>query len=335
MATLYVDRKGAEIDAEADTIVVRSDGERRGTVPLRTLERVVVRGTARLSTRLIARLMDHGVSLMIMAGRKGLPAATFAAASAPDAGLRVAQYRLAMDETARSVLSGQLVAAKLRAHKRVLAEAGASQPRRQGRAIRDAIAALDTGLGRIEQAEPPPSRASLRGIEGAAAAAYFKALGAFFPQALGFEGRNRRPPRDPVNACLSLGYTLLHADALRAIAMVGLDPMIGIYHELKPGRESLACDLAEPARPLVDRFVLGLFDDAVLRPEDFRNDKGGCLLNKRGRQDFYRAYEDSAPLQRRILGRIARRLVAELRAREQASGLALPPPAGGGPDDET
>ena len=67
------------------------------------------------------------------------------------------------------------------------------------------------------------------GLEGAAAA-YFRALAAAFPPALGFEGRNRRPPRDPVNACLSLGYTLLHGDAVREAAVQGFDPMIGVLH---------------------------------------------------------------------------------------------------------
>ena len=92
----------------------------------------------------------------------------------------------------------------------------------------------------------------LRGIEGAAAAAYFQGFTRLFPPSLEFTGRNRRPPRDPVNAVLSLSYTPLHFEAVQAVCAAGLDPLIGFYHELVFGRESLASDLIEPLWPKVD-----------------------------------------------------------------------------------
>ena len=103
------------------------------------------------------------------------------------------------------------------------------------------------------------SAAQMMGIEGAAAAAYFEAFGALLPPAAGFSGRNRRPPRDPANALLSLAYTLAHFEAVAAAQRAGLDPAVGFLHALFPGRESLACDLVEPLRPFCERLVWRLF----------------------------------------------------------------------------
>ncbi len=316
MATLYIDRKGADIDAEADTLVVRTDGERRGTVPLRPLERVVVQGTARLTTRLIARLMERGIGLVVLAGRYGRPAASFVGRPSGDVGLRLAQYALSSDEPARAALSAALVAAKIKSQHRVLSDAR-DHGRTTKKPLRDALDALETALARLEHEDL--SRPAIRGVEGAAAAAYFRALGTQFAPSLDFNGRNRRPPRDPVNVCLSLGYTLLHAEAVRAAAIAGLDPMIGVYHDPRSGRESLASDLTEPLRPFVDRFVIDLFREQTLRPEDFSRARDRCLMKKRARRDFYAAFEQGAPVCRRLLGRIVRSFVTELRTRESAS----------------
>ena len=162
------------------------------------------------------------------------------------------------------------------------------------------------------------------GLEGAAAA-YFRALAAAFPPALGFEGRNRRPPRDPVNACLSLGYTLLHGDAVREAAVQGFDPMIGVLHEIAPGRESLACDMVEPLRALVDRFVVELFRGDHLRADGFSRKGAGCLLGKAARKTFFTRWEEEvAPLTRRLLTRGLRDLGEAVMAGGAAPALPSP-----------
>jgi len=118
---------------------------------------------------------------------------------------------------------------------------------------------------------------------------------------LNFHGRNRQPPRDPVNAVLSLTYTLLHAEAVLALYGTGLDPFIGFYHALNFGRESLACDLMEALRPQADRFVLALFRQETLTSDDFSKTDGACLLGKAGRSRYYAAYESQAESFRRQL----------------------------------
>jgi CRISPR-associated protein Cas1 len=147
--------------------------------------------------------------------------------------------------------------------------------------------------------------ASLRGKEGAAAAVYFKAYTQVFAGALNFTDRNRRPQKDPVNACLSLAYTLFYQEAVNALKASGLDPALGCFHELYYGRDSLACDLLEPVRPLIDAWVYILFQQHTLRREDFILDEV-CLLQVAGKQRFYEAFRQTVPAFRRLLRRYAR-----------------------------
>jgi CRISPR-associated protein Cas1 len=100
---------------------------------------------------------------------------------------------------------------------------------------------------------------------------------------------------------LSLGYTLLHAEAVLALYGAGLDPFIGFYHGLDFGRESLACDLVEPLRVEVDQHALMLFRSEKLRPEDFSTTESGCLLGKAGRARFYGEWEPLAARLRKLL----------------------------------
>ena len=164
-------------------------------------------------------------------------------------------------------------------------------------------------LERVSDEARTPGIASLLGIEGAAAAACFAGLGTLFPSSLEFQGRNRRPPRDPVNACLSLGYTLLHFEAVTVCHETGLDPLLGLYHEPAFGRESLAADIIEPLRPHVDERVWALFRDRTLTAKGFRNDNGAVLLGKSARQHFYADFHPLSTALRRLLRRQMRNVV--------------------------
>ena len=180
--------------------------------------------------------------------------------------------------------------------------------------LTDAIASLERVQARIAKAGEGLDRNALNGLEGAGAAAYFRAYATLFPDALGFARRRRRPPPDPVNVCLSLGYTLLHHEAVREAQVVGLDPLLGFLHVPERGRESLASDLIEPLRPHVDEWVWRRFAGRELRLEHFSHERGGgCLLGKAGRRLFYDAFEPFCAGLRRLLRRMARGLAADLR----------------------
>lgn len=322
MSTLYVDRRGAEIDLEGDTIVVRVDGQREGTAPLRVLERVVVRGAAQIGTRLVSRLTERGIGLTLLPGRASAPASVLAPAKG-DAALRLAQLELLQDSRRRAALSTDLVRTKLAHQARLLRKAVATHQKAgldSSRMIHS-IEALDRASAKLSTEAPAQSRDSLRGIEGAAAAAYFAGLTQLFAPNLGFSTRNRRPPRDPVNVCLSLGYTILHHRAVQAIASVGLDASIGFYHDLAPGRDSLACDLAETLRPLVDNAAVALFRDGRLEVQDFTQSKTACRMGKPARTRFYRAFEDHMTEADISLDRVTKAFVAELRRTSETRRL--------------
>lgn len=318
MRTVYIDRRDAQLDLDGGALVVRVAGERVQTLPLGTMERLVVRAPANLATRLLAELCRRDVGLLVLSGRHSEPTARLLGLPTGDVRLRLAQLRLLDDEPRRLRLAASLAAAKLMAQTRLLTEL-----RENGVADRRLV--LD-GLARVaEQAvllDSARGLPELLGREGAAGAAYFAAYRSAFAPALGFKERNRRPPRDPVNVALSLGYTLLHHEAACAAQLVGLDPLVGVLHEPAPNRASLACDLVEPLRPHVDRFVQRLFAEAVLRPAHFTTEAEGCRLGKAGRELFYRAWEEGPAAGLARLLRLAARATA--RAILAAGPEALP-----------
>ncbi|MGB6054726.1 MAG: CRISPR-associated endonuclease Cas1 [Burkholderiaceae bacterium] len=137
----------------------------------------------------------------------------------------------------------------------------------------------------------------LRGLEGEAAQSYFAVFDHLIRvehPALRFDGRSRRPPRDAVNALLSFLYTLLTHDCRSALESVGLDPAVGFLHRDRPGRPSLALDLAEEFRPiLADRMVLSLLNRRQLNERDFRQlDNGAVLLSDGARKTVLIAYQE-------------------------------------------
>jgi CRISPR-associated protein Cas1 len=313
MSTLHIDRKGAALDADGGTLTVRLDGALAARLPLGPVERVVVSGSATLSTRLLAELWARGVGLLVLSGRGGEATARLVGRPHDEAALRLAQYRLAGDAVAAATRARAVVAAKLRAQARLL---GRGRARRPDRAYEMRVGGdvLSTILARLDDPAQVFDVAALNGLEGAGAAAYFTAFRTLFAPALGFTGRRRRPPPDPVNACLSLGYTLLHHEAVREAQIVGLDPMLGFLHVPERGRDSLACDLVEPLRPHVDEWVWQRFADRDLRPEHFTTmPDGACLMGKAGRAAFYDRFETLACALRRLLRHQARALAADLR----------------------
>lgn len=303
MTSLYVDRRGVELSLDSDAIAFHEGGERIATVPMGPLERVYLRGDVRLSAGLIGRLGAKGVGIVVLSGRRAEPTIMLPRPH-NDARIRIAQLEAAGDPDTALAIARRLVAGKVGAQHDLLVEIRAERP--------DCAAALIGPmevLGRMRShARHKQGLGELRGLEGAASARFFEGFVQAFPPAIGFSGRNRRPPRDPANAALSLAYTLLHAEAVLAAWGHGFDPHVGFLHGIHFGRESLACDLVEPLRPVMDRFVWRMFAKQILRARDFSLEKdGACLLLKAGRERFYQEVETP-------LAEVRRRLETMLRA---------------------
>jgi CRISPR-associated protein Cas1 len=326
MSTLFIDRRDARLEAERGTLTIRGGDGSLLRAPLAALERVVLRGPALVTTGAIGAIAAQGASLLVLAGKHGAPAGTFLGPGHADATIRLGQFAFAFEAKTRGLIAAEVVRRKLIAQARLLRAAQAQRPDRR-LVLRRGAQAVGAALARL-RSEPIGEVARLSGLEGAAAVAYFEAYASLLPPSLGFVGRNRRPPRDPVNAVLSLAYTLATAEAAHEAHVAGLDPALGFLHAPAPGRPSLACDLVEPLRPVLDRLVWRLFAEEVLRGVHFTRDGEACLLGKAGRLAFYAAWEEAVGPARRLMRRGLRPLVRACRARGAAlwgSGDAADP----------
>lgn len=324
MGTLILDRKELDLRWDGAALTLYESGERKGSIPINLLQRVILQGKIRLDSDVLAQLGEAGITTLMLSRRHSRRSGLVLGPGHNEAALRLAQYQLALDPVWREGWSRRLLIGKSRAQQRLIMQARMERSDCR-KPLTDALHSLERIHQRLiddasAQKNHPASAENvtasldtLRGLEGAAARAYFQGLTALFPPSLDFTGRNRRPPRDPVNACLSLAYTLLHFDAVRACHISGLDPLLGFFHRPAIGRESLASDLIEPLRPRIDAWVWHLFRSRILRDEHFARDGEACLLKKSGREYFYRAYEPFAAHHRRHLRRECQVLARALR----------------------
>lgn len=313
MGTLYIDRKGLHIKLDGNALAFYANGEREGSAPILPLKRVVVVGGVTIETPALHRLAEENVSVLFLSGKQARFAGRLSGSLHNNGDLRRAQYRRSLEPFALQAATN-FVRQKILGQLDLLREA---LDRRADlrKPLFDASTVLASLAERLETV--PDFPASLLGMEGGASASYFGAYTTLFPSSLEFTKRVRRPPTDPVNALLSLCYTLVHYEAVREIEVIGLDPTIGFLHEFSYGRESLACDLVELHRPAVDRFVWRLFRERTLTARDFSKEEGGpgCYLTKEGRKKLYPLHEEHMkqvrPEMTRDVRELARRIQDE------------------------
>jgi len=288
--TLYVQTQGTVLHLEADTVRIRLEDQSLAQVPLLRLNGIVVFGRVTVTPQLIHRCALDG-RLLAWFTQGGRFRARIQGPTGGNVLLRRAQHEALDDLTSTVHIARQIIAGKLQNSRLVLLRAAReadSDP--DARALRE-VAARHAGL--LEGLPDIDDLDALRGAEGEAARAYF----AVFPRMIrvdrerfGMHGRNRRPPRDPMNSLLSFLYALLRGECEGALEGVGLDPQVGYLHALRPGRPALALDLMEELRPiLADRLALTLVNRQQIKPEDFA--KGGMLLSDEARKAVLVAYQ--------------------------------------------
>ncbi|MEM9483610.1 MAG: type I-D CRISPR-associated endonuclease Cas1d [Cyanobacteria bacterium P01_F01_bin.116] len=287
MGTVYISTDDAFIGKTDERLKVRAQKETLLDVPLIKVDGVVVLGRATVSPAAIIELLERKIPLSFMTGT-----GRFLGRLEPELNknifIRSAQWQAA-GETSRSIHAVQgFIRGKLKNYRNLLL-----------RSQREGITDLQSGITRLDQALTPIAQTSiidaLRGLEGAGSAAYFGQFDKLLrnPE-FTFKHRNRRPPKDPVNALLSFGYALLLHDIQGVINIVGFDPYLGYLHTQRYGRPSLALDLMEEFRPLVvDTMVLSAINRKALTPEDFEDEplSHAVSLTEEGRRKFLRLYE--------------------------------------------
>lgn len=295
--TLYITTDGAWLHKDGANIVMSVDREERARLPVHMLESLVCFGRVLVSPPLLGYCAEQSISVSFLTSYGKF----LARVEGPVSGnvlLRREQYRVADDPACCAAIVRNVLSGKLHNQRMVL-----------GRTLRDHgdkladidLAALQHAhmrLKRITAVLPHDATVDLlRGHEGEAAQAYFGAFDHLIrvPDAdLRFRGRSRRPPLDAVNALLSFLYTLVTHDCRSALESVGLDPAVGFLHRDRPGRPSLALDLAEEFRAmLADRLTLSLINRRQLGTRDFRTmDNGAVLLADDARKTVLTAYQE-------------------------------------------
>lgn len=288
--TLYVTTPEAYLSKDGQNVVVSVNQEEVFRIPAINIEGIVTFGYIGASPGVMRLCADSGISLTFLSPH-GRFISRMQGSVKGNVLLRKKQYQLSDDVKWSLHISRLIIGGKIQNYRNVLK-----------RYIRDygENDAINNALTIIEQSKRDTLQAkdknSLMGYEGIASNAYFDVLPVLilnqkkdFP----FHGRNRRPPKDAVNAMLSFAYTLIANDASAALETVGLDPYVGFLHTLRPGRTSLALDIMEEFRAyLGDRFVLSLINTKQITAGDFQSQgENGIVMTDKGKKTFISAWQ--------------------------------------------
>ena len=281
--TLYITTEDSYLFWENECIAVKVGGVEKVRIPAISIESIVCFGNTSVSAPLIRFCGERGIGLTFLSENGRF----YGRINGPVSGnvlLRQRQFLSCSDPLFSARMASHFLCGKLLNEKNMLMRAaretadGEREKRLKDKALE--IAGLSKDL------KEPLSTAAMRGIEGAAAAAYFSCFDMMLKtKEMRFEERSRRPPKNEVNAVLSFLYMLLKNDVQSALETVGLDPACGYLHTLRPGRPALALDIMEELRaPLCDRMALALFNRGQLDKKDFDLELGQCLIEEKARK---------------------------------------------------
>jgi CRISPR-associated protein Cas1 len=294
MIDVVIDKQGLGLKMEsANCLRIEADGRLLQRIPAKHISSLVINAKATLDSGVLQAMIAHGIPFVVLPGRRAKTAVMLQGATQGSIATRLIQFHCYGSTAVKREIAAMIVQKKLasmHALYHALADATASP-------VFDTAASTaannfpnnvrkDVGYWsvRLQQAQ---HEEEIRGVEGFLSRYWFALMQQKLPLSWQFTQRNRRPPKDPVNALLSLSYTLLLSRIQSAIAHRGLDMELGFLHELLPGRPSLALDLMEPVRPWVDIFVTELLIREQFSLDDFYPHDGGVWLRKEARSKYY------------------------------------------------
>ncbi len=284
---LYVQDQGARITLDGDCLVVQGRKTPRTDARLPNTSHVALYGNVQITAQALRALLERNVPVSFLS-YGGWYYGRATGFDSKNVELRLAQHRAATDPAFCLRMARGLVASKARNSRTLLRRNHAEPP-----AV--VLSELEQLARKAERAE---ALDSLLGLEGTAARSYFGAFtgmlkgDAAMSGTFDLDGRNRRPPKDPINALLSFVYSLLTKDFALALSAAGLDPLLGFYHQPRFGRPALALDLMEEFRPIVaDSVVIGALNGGSFATEDFLIHPSGVAMRPAARKRLLLAYE--------------------------------------------
>ena len=291
--TLYITSSDRYLSLDGENVVVRSQDEEIGRVPLHNLEAIVTFGYAGASPALMGACAKRNIDLSFLT-----PSGRFLARVSGEVRgnvtLRKEQYRISEDREKCMPIARNFITGKVYNARWVLERAARDYPLRlDAEKLKAKSAFLADSISNIRKSGSPEE---LLGLEGEAAYVYFSVFDDLILQqkeSFNFHGRSRRPPMDAVNAMLSFAYTLLAGMCGSALEAVGLDPYVGFFHTDRPGRMSLALDMMEELRAVMaDRFVLTMINKRMIGPEGFtKKEDGAVIMDDETRKQFLAAWQ--------------------------------------------
>jgi CRISP-associated protein Cas1 len=289
--TVHVLESGAVVGRSGHQLVIRGREQPDVHCPVAEVGQIVIHGYAQITTQALQLCAERGIGVHWMTF--GGNTVGSLAPTLPSAQRHLRQFHALTDAARCLELAKRLVLAKVESQLRYVLRSTQGKDRR-GDAIERLADRMRDALRRVSDAS---SADALLGYEGTGAAAYFEALPFLLSAELGeeftFDGRNRQPPRDRVNAILSFGYGMLYREVLQAVVAVGLHAGVGFYHRPRSSAHPLALDMMELFRvPIVDMAVVPAINRRTFDPvNDFNVLPGRVLLSDSGRKKVIEVIE--------------------------------------------
>lgn len=276
MANLYITEQNAVLRKTGDRLIVQKEDEILLDVQCHKIDAVLIFGNVQFTTQAVHELFEHGIELAILT-RTGRLIGQITSPATRNIFLRIEQFKKYSDENFKLTLSRIIVASKINNGLNLVRYFSYNHPEID---FKDEINGLNQWLSKVGSAD---ANERLLGLEGSAAKLYYKAFGKMILGDFDFSGRKKRPPPDPINAMLSLSYTMVFNEIASLLDGLGFDPYLGYFHKADYGRASLAADLVEEFRaPIADRFVLNSINGRIFKKEDFSiNPRGGGVSFQR------------------------------------------------------
>jgi CRISPR-associated protein Cas1 len=287
MTFLYITEQGAVLKKTGQRLIVEKDDQKLLDMPAANIEGVMIFGNVQFTTQAVQLLLRQGVELALFT-RSGRLLGQLTDPATKNIDLRKAQFERHGEAGFVLELSRSLVSAKLANCLEFVRQFGHNHPETRLNVETDQLEQLHP---RIVEADGLPA---LLGIEGSGARVYFQAFARMVRHGFNFDGRRRRPATDPVNALLSLGYTMVYNEIASLLDGMGFEPYLGYYHQPRHGHATLASDLMEEFRtPLVDRFTLKIVNNRMFQEGDFylHEPSGAVYLTDTARNRYFAAYE--------------------------------------------
>ncbi len=281
---VYIQAQGAVVGKSGEQLEVKQKGQVLEKLRLMDISHLSVFGNVQVTTQAVQELCDRSIPICYFSYGGWFRGITHGMGH-KNVELRCGQYVIAMTPENALPIAREIVFGKIMNCRTLLRRNHREPPKRS-------LGELERLAGRARNAS---SLDTLLGIEGAAARTYFSEFSGMVKNgalAFDFHGRNRRPPRDPVNAVLSFLYGMIIRQATVTALGVGFDPYLGFYHQPKYGKPALALDLAEEFRSLVgDSVCLTLINNRELGTQHFIARGHGVALTQHGRRKVLEGYE--------------------------------------------